>query len=72
MKTFTEQLDDLKSLAQKIVLTHFKDEELHFSERQISFEGGGWRHDDSIDEDDLYKLSAECVCDLADELISGF
>lgn len=68
MNTFTEQLEYLKSKAQKIVLSHFKDGELHFSERQLSLEGGGWRQDDYIDEDDVYKLSAEFICDLADEL----
>jgi|GEM_PF-4463143 hypothetical protein len=72
MKVFTEQLEELKSAAQKIVLTHFKDGELHFSERTLVMESGGWRNDDSIDKDDLYKLSAEFVCDLADELICGF
>lgn len=72
MKTFTEQLDGIKDAAQKVCLTYFKDGELHFSDRQLSFEGGGWRQDTYIDEDDLYKLSAEFVCDLADELICGF
>jgi len=72
MKTFTEQLDDLRSAAQKIILTHFKDGELHFSDRQLSFEGGGWRHDTYIDEADLYKLSSECTCDLVDELTGNF
>lgn len=72
MKTFTEQLEDLKNEAQKTVLSHFKDGELHFSERQLSLEGGGFRYDTYIDEDDLYKLSAEFVCDLADEIVCGF
>lgn len=72
MKTFTEQLDELKSSAQKIVRSHVKDGELHFSERQISFDGGGWDNADYIDEDDIYRLSAEFVCDLADELICEF
>ncbi|MCW3111321.1 MAG: hypothetical protein JWQ09_5827 [Segetibacter sp.] len=69
MKTFTEQLEDLKNEAQKVVLSHFKDGELHFSERTLTLEDGGWREDSYIDKDDLYKLSAEFVCDLADELV---
>jgi len=72
MKTFTEQLEKLKSEAQKTVLSHFKDDELKFSYRTLSFENGGFRGDDYIDKDDLYKLSAEFVCDLADELTCGF
>jgi len=72
MKTFTEQLDELKSTAQKTVRTHVKDGELHFSERTISFDGGGWDTADYIDEDGIYRLSAEFVCDLADELTGNF
>lgn len=69
MKTFTEQLEDLKSKAQEHLLSHFKDGELQFSDRTITTENGGWRQGYYIDIDDLYKLSAEFVCDLADEII---
>jgi len=73
MKTLKEQLEGLKNSAQKVVLTYFKDGELHFkdSDYQILFENGGWSHVGYIDEDDLYRLSAECVCVLADILIGN-